>query len=190
MPLGLNIPEEHMRQEVMSQRGRAEPKWPKLVTCGSGPVYFLKSPRGWTLSPAASHQPERNHHVHLKLNQSNCCGAGAKGHLEVWQAVIGRQAAVVGGHTWDKVVQQVLAGHQQTGNTDQYHMQPLVPAKTSRLTMATRLNENQLQAASLLSRMFQVRGCHSPPPGAHWSPSLDLLCFPFNVDCTKYSNDF
>lgn len=63
MPLGLNIPEERMRQEVMSRRDRGEQKWPTIVTSGSGLVWFLKSPRGWMLSPAASHQSETNHHV-------------------------------------------------------------------------------------------------------------------------------
>ena len=50
---------------------------------------------------------------------------------------------MVGGHTGDKVVQQVLTRHQQTRETDESHMQPLEPAKTSRLTMATRLKEKQ-----------------------------------------------
>lgn len=55
---------------------------------------------------------------------------------QIVEAVIGWQAAMVGGDSGNKVVQQVLTCHKQTRETDQGHMDPLVPAKTTHLNMA------------------------------------------------------
>lgn len=49
------------------------------------------------------------------------------------QTVVSGQGAVVGGASWDKVVQQILTGHEQTGEADQSHMDPLVPPETTHL---------------------------------------------------------
>lgn len=121
--------------------------------------------------------------VFIQLNQSNGCSAGAKGYLVVRQAVVGWQAAVVERYTWDKVVQQVLARHQQTGKTDQSYMQPLELAETSRLIMAMGWNEKRV--THLHQRGFQLKTYHSPPPGDRWSPCLDLLAFLFKYDFAK-----
>lgn len=62
------------------------------------------------------------------------------GYLAQGQILIGRQAeirwqaAVVGGASWDEVVQQVLTGHQQTRKADESHMEPLVPAEAAHLS--------------------------------------------------------
>lgn len=104
--------------------------------------------------------------IFTRLNQLNqrSTGAGAGAHLKARQAVIGRQAvvgrqaAVVGGHPRDKVVQQVLTGHQQTGEADEGHVQPLVPPETSRLTMATRVDEKLLHICTTAFKGVSAEG--------------------------------
>lgn len=41
---------------------------------------------------------------------------------------------MMGGTSWDKVVEQILTGHKQTRDADQGHMDPLVPSKTAHLS--------------------------------------------------------
>lgn len=90
---------------------------------------------------------------------------------------------MVFGHPGDKVIQQVLTRHQQTGETDESHVQPLEPAEASRLTTATGLNVTNKRgytSARMLSIIFSCRNVTHLLQEIGEAHLLDLLGFPFN----------
>lgn len=89
------------------------------------------------------------------------------------QAVISRQAAMVGGASWDKVVQQILTGHEQTRDADQSHMDPLIPSETAHLSSThckVVSNDPPGQVHDITVTMY------SPGPADRRNPSFFILC--------------
>lgn len=89
------------------------------------------------------------------------------------QAVISRQAAMVGGASWDKVVQQILTGHEQTRDADQSHMDPLIPSETAHLSSThckVVSNDPPGQVHDITVTVY------SPGPADQRNPSFFILC--------------
>lgn len=92
---------------------------------------------------------------------------------------------MVGGHPRDKVVEQVLTGHQQTGEADEGHVQPLVPAETSRLTMATRLDEKLLHICMTAFKGVSAEGISPTSSRRSLKPISWFTLFSFQWELYK-----
>lgn len=91
------------------------------------------------------------------------------------QAVISRQAAMMGGVSWDEVVQKILTGHEQTRDADQSHMDPLVPSKTAHLSSA----HCKAVASDPHGQVHDITvTVYSPGPADQRNPSFLFLCAP------------
>lgn len=188
MPLGFNIPEKQMKQEGMSLTDRGERDYRITVTSGSGLVDFLKSPRGWMLSPAASHQSETNHHVQptkaveaMRRSSQRLPGSPAGCN---WPA------GCSGG--WAHRRQSCSAGSDSPSANQGNWWESHATTGTCQNLPPHHGNQVEGKAVTHLHHSFQrgafkeVKEYHSPPPGDHWSPSLKFISFEFPLNLNNF----